>query len=88
MPRNCDVGTPEEQRERFEKFCSKYETRHEGEAYCSKRCPLSKCDTIILCVLKWAQLPFGGKGGIEKGKRNTEKVVRTKKTEKSKKEAR
>ena len=85
MPkRNCDVGTPEEQRERFEKFCSKYETRHEGEAYCSKQCPLSKCDSIILCVLKWAQLPFDGKGGMEKGKRKTKK---TKKTAKAKKEA-
>ena len=60
MPRNCDVGTPEEQRERFEKFCSKYETRHEDEAYCSKHCPLSGCDSIVLCVLKWAQWPYDG----------------------------
>ena len=77
MPkRNCDVGTPEEQRERFEEFCSKYETRHEGEAYCSKRCPLSGCDSIVLCVLTWGQLPYDGKGGKDKpAKKNRNKTT-------------
>lgn len=75
MPRNCDVGTPEEQRERFEKFCSKYETRHEDEAYCSKRCPLSGCDSIVLCVLKWAQWPYDGECSKDKtAKKNSIKT--------------
>lgn len=82
MPRNCDVGSPEEQRERFEKFCLKYETRHEDEAYCSKHCPLSECDSIVLCVLKWSQWPYDG--GCDKDK--TAKKNRSKTTNKNNKE--
>lgn len=49
-PRNCDVGTPEEQKERFEKFC---------EAQSSA----ANCDGCHLamnyaCEFEWAQMPY------------------------------
>lgn len=59
-PRNCDVGTAEEQAERFDMFCL-----HD---FCNKNCPLygkikTKADGG--CVLAWAQMPYkeGGNDG-------------------------
>ena len=46
-PRNCDVGTPEEQNERFLKFCTSMD--------CERYCPLFKADS---CELAWAQMPY------------------------------
>ena len=46
-PRNCDVGTEEEQCGRFLKFCDIYD--------CESDCPLFKADS---CELAWAQMPY------------------------------
>lgn len=48
-PRNCDVGTAEEQYTRFLRFCDK----HEG----CKGCPL--CTSVFSkCYAHWAQIPY------------------------------
>ena len=50
-PRNCDVGTADEQVERF-------------IDYCCDKCDGSKCkhglniEDEIKCVIKWAQMPY------------------------------
>ena len=49
-PRNCDVGTAEEQYRRFLKFCH-------GEI-CEK-CPVHDARS---CTLAWAQMPYGEGG--------------------------
>lgn len=46
-PRNCDVGTSEEQNERFLEFCTSMD--------CKRSCPLFKADS---CELAWAQMPY------------------------------
>ena len=53
-PRNCDVGTAEEQRKRFKAFC-----RDRQGGTCDK-CPARKG----FCTLTWAQMPYkeGGEG--------------------------
>lgn len=61
-PRQCDVGTPEEQSERMEKaVCSKH--------YGCVRCPLRKAKYSD-CSLGWAQTPYAannpGGGGLWK----------------------
>lgn len=56
MKRNCDVGTVEEQVERFEEYC-------QSILDCKKDCPIGKmivendslCDH---CQLVWAQMPY------------------------------
>ena len=49
-PRNCDVGTPEEQVERFQWFC---DTRP------CDRCTLkNKGSAIHDCAIHWAQMPY------------------------------
>ena len=47
--RNCDVGTPEEQVERFNKFCFPIK--------CSE-CQLYKDEYLYTCILRWAQMPY------------------------------
>lgn len=54
-PRNCDVGTAEEQSERYEKFCYAHRSREKG---CGD-CPL--CD-IPCCEFAWTQMPYGEGG--------------------------
>ena len=54
-PRNCDVGTAEEQSERYEKFCYAHRSREKG---CGG-CPL--CD-IVCCGFAWTQMPYGEGG--------------------------
>ena len=46
-PRNCDVGTAEEQNNRFLKFCESLD--------CERYCPLFKAES---CELAWAQMPY------------------------------
>lgn len=53
--RNCDVGTAEEQSERYEKFCYAHRSREKG---CGD-CPL--CD-IVCCGFAWLQMPYGEGG--------------------------
>lgn len=56
--RNCDVGSVEEQAERFTRFCLEY---HSRETLCS-RCPIVKNgfppELVDKCQLAWAQMPF------------------------------
>ena len=52
-PRNCDVGTAEEQGERFEKFCDS--NKHGGDVYACDNC---KFLTSEHCGLEWAQMPY------------------------------
>lgn len=53
-PRNCDVGTVEEQAERFMKFCSDHQEPWHG---CSNYCLMSE-----KCALTWAQMPYNQGG--------------------------
>lgn len=52
-PRNCDVGTAEEQDKRFLEFCTSMD--------CKRYCPLFKADS---CELAWSQMPYE-EGGAE-----------------------
>lgn len=51
-PRNCDVGTPEEQARRFDAFCC---VRHFPSEKCCSDCP---CHGADRCEFKWGQLPY------------------------------
>lgn len=55
-PRNCDVGTAEEQEKRYDVFCNRYFVQDNNGGDCS-RCPLSSRETWS-CQLKWAQMPY------------------------------
>lgn len=50
-PRNCDVGTAEEQFERWEVFCAKYDN------YCTG-CPCDTSPMVANCFAKWAQMDY------------------------------
>ena len=54
-PRNCDVGTAEEQQNRFNCFCKP----------CADGCPFLECRTIVECAIKWAQTPYAEEGGAK-----------------------
>lgn len=60
-PRNCDMGTSEEQAERFENFCLKHIgcAEETGGRHCVG-CPLEKASRNITqkCELYWAQTPY------------------------------
>lgn len=56
-PRNCDVGTAEEQEERFKNFCQSYYEPCNVDGECWK-CPLFKTKTS--CPIAWAQMPYEG----------------------------
>ena len=47
--RNCDVGTAEEQVERFFNFCQ----RHKSCDFCP-----SNSDSVVECATKWSQMPY------------------------------
>ena len=51
-PRNCDIGTVEEQAERFDEFCYNHRSREKG---CGD-CPL--LDSGPCCELAWAHMPY------------------------------
>lgn len=51
-PRNCDVGTAEEQSDRFQKFCLSRTQPWHG---CDGTCPLLMSEK---CALNWAQVPY------------------------------
>lgn len=65
-PRNCDVGTSDEQSERFENFCLKHIGCAEemGGRHCVG-CPLEKASRHITqkCELYWAQMPYESEAG-------------------------
>ena len=57
-PRNCDVGTAEEQAVRFGALCGKY---YNEEYPCDKECPLASLPMIHgfpRCQAYWAQMPY------------------------------
>lgn len=55
-PRNCDVGTPEEQAERYENLCDS----HTCGSICSgSGCPLYDYDCSPFA---WAQMPYEARG--------------------------
>ena len=62
-PRNCDVGTAEEQAERFRRFCETHKPdesqfTEEGELLCpSTGCELIACN-YGQCALAWSQMPY------------------------------
>ncbi len=59
-PRNCDVGTAEEQAVRFGALCGKY---YNEEYPCDKECPLASLPMIHgfpRCQAYWAQMPYEG----------------------------
>lgn len=51
-PRNCDVGTAEEQGVRFKKFCNDHQEPWHG---CMNYCPVLMSEK---CAIAWAQLPY------------------------------
>ena len=65
-PRNCDVGTADEQSDRFDKFCYSHSNCH--------KCPVKsiwnsqhrqkQLREIIRCEIIWSQMPYEG-GGAE-----------------------
>lgn len=55
-PRNCDIGTAEEQEKRFHDFCrARHLPRMEDSSYCAYECPL---EGGTCCELQWAQMPY------------------------------
>lgn len=50
-PRNCDVGTAEEQHARYDKFCNTQKHCQECPCYSVRSCESG-------CALNWAQLPY------------------------------
>jgi hypothetical protein len=59
-PRNCDVGTAEEQTKRFSDFCEAY--RHTDLLGCAG-CPLKNTPSDTGCSFAWAQMPYESEEG-------------------------
>ena len=55
-PRNCDVGTPKEQDERFKAFCASYWHPNNVDAECAG-CPINEMAGAE-CEFAWAQMPY------------------------------
>ena len=55
-PRNCDVGTAEEQAKRMDVYCSMH-GKDESGCYRCEKCKLIRVDR---CELAWAQMPYEG----------------------------
>lgn len=64
-PRQCDVGTAEEQTERFKDLCRKYRRGPGPRANC-KGCPIQHESLHVGCTFAWAQTPY--KKGESDGK--------------------
>lgn len=63
-PRNCDIGTAEEQQERFREFCRRHNAAGEcGIGWTQAECPYWRGPKNPDCALAWAQMPYeeGGK---------------------------
>lgn len=60
-PRNCDVGTPEEQALRYGRFCDKFvsDKMHCETCPCCGKIPFGKCE------FAWAQMPYKEGEGAE-----------------------
>lgn len=56
-PRNCDVGTAEEQTDRFKDLCRKYRRGSGPRANC-KGCPIQHESLHVGCTFAWAETPY------------------------------
>ena len=57
--RNCDVGTEQEQQDRFREFCRHYENEGEcGIGRSEAACPAFQGGRNPDCSLWWAQMPY------------------------------
>ena len=63
-PRNCDVGTAEEQEKRFYAFCGYNRFQSGIKGMCSSLCPCIRCRDMCNCLTKWSQMPYE-KGGAK-----------------------
>ena len=63
-PRNCDVGTSEEQAERFYAFCGYHRFQSGIKGMCSSLCPCIRCRDMCNCITTWSQMPYE-EGGAE-----------------------
>ena len=61
--RNCDVGTANEQAERFHSFCEKFQSGIQG--MCSPQCPCKECSDMCHCLTKWSQMTYNEAEGVE-----------------------
>ena len=61
-PRNCDVGTSDEQAKRMDAYCASQGERI-GVSWRCENCPLCPIDR---CELAWAQMPYVEKEGGNK----------------------
>ena len=59
-PRQCDVGTAEEQEERFKHFCASNYSACDVDMECC-RCPLES--EKASCEFAWAQMPYAAEEG-------------------------
>ena len=58
-PRQCDVGTEQEQQDRFREFCRHYESEGEcGIGRSEAACPAFQGGRNPDCSLWWAQMPY------------------------------
>ena len=58
-PRNCDVGKPEEQQDRFREFCRRhFDARECGLGRSVAKCPAYQGGKNPDCSLWWAQMPY------------------------------
>ena len=57
-PRNCDVGTAEEQAKRFYAFCGHHRFQSGIKGMCSSLCPCIRCRDMCNCITTWAQMPY------------------------------
>lgn len=55
-PRNCDVGTAEEQANRFKSFCKTHLSGTRN--ICSAQCPCVGCRSMFHCLTKWSQMQY------------------------------
>jgi hypothetical protein len=59
-PRNCDVGTAEEQSDRFMEYCN---TRKDKPGKC-RNCVFN--ESVNICAIEWAQMPYEAEEGGKK----------------------
>lgn len=55
-PRNCDVGTPDEQAKWFYKFCQSRTSVIKG--MCDPTCPCIGCVDLCHCFARWMAMPY------------------------------
>lgn len=57
-PRNCDIGTTEEQNHRFNEFCKAHKELVLSKYRCSDDCPCLKTLSNIDCAIAWSNMPY------------------------------